>query len=360
MRFQLPINPPSRPNPRIALAALALLAGCAASPPAPADQVALPASSWEGNWVGNSNSYNGHESVNGIHINRDGTGYAILSSLFGPRFSTLWVTRQNFSWTPASPSALKMTILSQETLAGAGSWGWRTKRKGDMLLYSTAQGLQLNGFGRDKTRFVRQQGGQGGDLAAAIVQDTLARAQAMGWPVNGSPGPGMAQIVQSALGSYQAGLQIGSALKGGNPGSLMPMMPLMPLMSSSATTASRTRANAQARDIVGNVQLGALEMSAYTDGKAYDVLTLMPVGGTSGGEWCYQYGIPLGNARSLLATGYALAAEKSAYGAGNPRQMISWQSRPVRQGDTINMGIEWRAGQMVSTPLTHRYEFSKP
>ncbi|RYZ63176.1 MAG: hypothetical protein EOP09_18125 [Proteobacteria bacterium] len=101
-------------------------------------------------------------------------------------------------------------------------------------------------------------------------------------------------------------------------------------------------------------------MSVYTDGKAYDILTLLPVDGDSGGEWCYQYGIPLSNARSLLATGYALAGTRSDYGAGNPRQIISWSSRSVSTGSSIKMGIEWKKGTMVNTPLTYRYETQKP
>ncbi len=110
------------------------------------------------------------------------------------------------------------------------------------------------------------------------------------------------------------------------------------------------------KDIIGYVTLTSTEMSVYTDGYAYDVLTLMPTtDGKSGGDWVYQYGIPVGNARSLLATGYALAGKVSAYGSGNPSQSISWQRKSVRVGSTIKMGIEWKRNQAAPKAFSNRY-----
>lgn len=157
---------------------------------------------------------------------------------------------------------------------------------------------------------------------------------------------GNAKLAGNRLGQLTALTNLASTMAGGDP------------YQQTNTRASGAGSLSLGSDVGGYVTLTSMEMSAYTDGKAYDVLTILPDDKTYG-QFVYEYGIPLENARSLLATGYALAADTSAWG-GNPRKMISWRSYPVSVGSRIKMAIEWKKWQMVNTPLANRYENRRP
>jgi len=200
----------------------------------------------------------------------------------------------------------------------------------------------------ESVAFSKDRRGVAGDIAGQIVADTRQRSFAMGGnPDSISQGPTTGQQV---AGVFLAGAGLGAASN--NDYGMAQQL----LNQASTTMAGKPSAQgAGGKDIIGNVTLGDSEISAYTDGKAYDIITMMPTtDGASAGEWCYQYGIPVGNARSLLATGYAMAGDRSAYGSGNPQQSISWRSYPVRKGQKIKMGMEWKRGQAVVTPFANR------
>jgi hypothetical protein len=101
-----------------------------------------------------------------------------------------------------------------------------------------------------------------------------------------------------------------------------------------------------------DVIVDAAMMSAYTDGRAYDVLVLLPYG-SSAGEFCFQYGIPKANALSLLEHAYAVAGDTSTYGNGSPRRQISYRSYPISVGQTLRMGVEFKPGQFVTKPANY-------
>ncbi|MCU0791740.1 MAG: hypothetical protein MUE42_02555 [Opitutaceae bacterium] len=101
-----------------------------------------------------------------------------------------------------------------------------------------------------------------------------------------------------------------------------------------------------------DVIVDAAMMSAYTDGRAYDVLVLLPYG-SSAGEFCFQYGIPKANALSLLEHAYAVAGDTSTYGSGSPRRQISYRSYPISVGQTLRMGVEFKPGQFVTKPANY-------
>lgn len=84
-------------------------------------------------------------------------------------------------------------------------------------------------------------------------------------------------------------------------------------------------------------------MQSYSDGYAYDILTLLPrPGGRTSGDFCFQWGLPLAQARSLLESGFAIAADRSALRAGlNPQAVISWRRYRISPGQQITMGIEF-------------------
>lgn len=320
-----------------------LIAGCATtSTVSNSEKAQLPKEKWAGVWFGNSVSFYGHESSNGLLLRNNGTGYLVSSAIFEPRHNpSFWVRRIDFTWALDDQTSATARVTGKQTLAGDGSEGLFGNGSIFKIL-ATNSGLKVANFGKQNSPFLKYPGKFTGDVATKVTNETRNKALALGGNETPYSGPTFAQIAQGALKSYQQGLAIGGAA---NPGS---------------GSGSQTNQAARSQDIVGQVQLGSAEIAAYTDGKAYNVLTLLPVDGNSGGEWCYQYGITIDNARSVLATGYALAADRSAYGPGNPRQIISWESVRVSQGSRIKMGIEWKKGQMVNVPLRYRYESSPP
>ncbi len=330
--------------------AAGFLLGCGNTPATiSAPPVALSSKQWEGVWEGTGKSYFGHESRQAIRIQSGGKGSVVTSAMYEPRHQPpLWVQEIPFSWEVINPSEMHIVLDEAQTLAGGGSWGMGAKRKGVLSLKSTEQGLVLDALGIGHVAFKKTAKPLGGNIGHEIAQDTRNRTLTMGGnPDTTHQGSTTGEQVAAA---FMAGAGLGAASN--KEYGLAQQF----LNQASASLAGKQSSQGGAgKDIMGNVTLGDSEMSAYTDGKAYDVITMMPTtDGKSAGEWCYQYGLPVGNARSLLATGFAMAGDRSEYGPGNPRDSISWRSYPVRKGQTIRMGMEWKRGQAVVTPYPNR------
>ncbi|RYD37855.1 MAG: hypothetical protein EOP87_02755 [Verrucomicrobiaceae bacterium] len=324
------------------------LQSCVAPSPAPTSPpLALSGKQWEGVWEASRTSYFKQESKQAIVLQSGGRGKIVTSTIFNPKSKPpLWVREFPLSWSVSSPNTLSVTMQESTTLAGDGVMSLRSKRGNTAVFHSTEAGLFVTGTNLDSVAFRKTGKSPGQDIANAVVTDTKNRVLALGGDPD-AKGPTIGQQASAALltgagvgamgdKNYQAAQslfeQAGKSLSGQGKGS------------------------AGGNSSVANVRLGDMEMAAFTNGKAYDILNLMPTtDGASAGEWVYQYGLTYDQAKSFLATGYAMAGEVSAYGPGNPRQMISWRSYGVRSGQTIRMGQEWKRGTMAVTPYANRY-----
>jgi hypothetical protein len=104
--------------------------------------------------------------------------------------------------------------------------------------------------------------------------------------------------------------------------------------------------------------LTSMEMSAYTDGYAYNVQTLIPA--QTMGEFIVYYGVTKEMAQDLLETGYSIAGDRSEYGPGNPQTTISWQRIKVGVGSRISVGSESQARTMPPRKFGNPYHTNKP
>lgn len=327
---------------------LVVLNSCAPSSPMPTSPpVALTPKQWEGVWEATRSSYYKQDSKQMIVIRPGGKGKLVTSTIFNPKGKPpLWVREFPLSWSVDSSNTLSIVMEESTTLAGDGVMSLRSKRGNVATFHSTQAGLFVTGTNLDSVAFSKSNKNVSHDIAAAVVNDTKNRVLALG----GDPEAKGPTIGQQATAVALAGAGVG-AMSDKNYQLSQSLFD-----QAGKTLSGKKSGKTGGTSMIAEVKLGDMEMAAYTNGKAYDILNLMPTtDGTSAGEWVYQYGLTYDQARSFLATGHAMAGEVSAYGAGNPRQMISWRGYSVRSGQTIKMGQEWKRGTMAVTPYPNRY-----
>lgn len=340
-------------------------------------------------------------------FNPDGTGTILHGSVWERGGDhPHWVHYRAMTWRQISPDTIAVNAKAAETIAGAGFHGLFADAKGATNIYSTPLGLAVNGLLISGAYFTRSPRPAENPMREIIARtegyyveaaragrvltpmQARAKAQAENQALLGAVG-GFSQTMNMGAGlspaastpqalrnqaiagvaqetlvatladnpeeaqalrqGFQQGYHLGATAAG---------RPALPASPPAAVNPTAT----PAAEGVNQVALTALELRSYTDGYAYNIQAVLPPpGGRSAGEFCLMYGLTQENARSLLATGYALAGDRSIYGPGDPRQIVSWERVPLRDGATIPMGVQWQTGVMPAAPrFSHRYTDHRP
>jgi hypothetical protein len=330
----------------------------------------------------------------GLTIRPDGTGEHVSSTIFKTgNGNQYWIKKSNILVNDVPNAGVTMDYVGRPiTLEGNGSMGMHYSAPKGTPLILTNQGLVINKTGENGVYYQKVAGPEMASIAPLISTEIASRRQRMmaGMGYQAAPqnndtnlhlmtsamqfGAGVAAMSdgnnaaaqqaftaaqnQSAAGiqgqaydynqAAQEAFRTGVAI--GSDGQSIPNFPNQ----NSGTTAPNTINPSQAaKGQSAIVPVDSLMITAYTDGKAYDLLVVVPYngpGGKTAGEFCFYYGMTKANALTLLQNSYAATGTLSAYGAGNPRAQISYRSYPVSLNQSIKYGMEWKVGQMVFKP----------
>ncbi len=388
-----------------------LVGGCISyEPPPPVDtstQIEAEKHDLTGRWIakdehGDPWNYPG---IDGLVIRPDGTGFHLSSTIFkSGDGKTYWIYRARIEVRQNKSGQWEMSYAEKPvTLEGGGSFGLQYTRPQNVPLVLTPRGLVIDRARDNAVYYSRFSANYDEPLYPLISEEIAKRRQRMmlgtyagkstaGASENDSNLHAAASAFQIALGaaaladgnnaaanvafqnaqrqsmaglrgdefdSFQAGKDAflsGAAI--GSDGRSVPSGSLEKSVADVPSKGSRSAAESEGT-MVAQVTVDSQMMTAYTDGMAYDVLTLVPQPG-SAGEFAFFFGVPRGNAASLLANGFSAAGTNSAYGPGNPQQQISYRAYPVREGQTIRYGREIKTGQVVKKPPDYTAQAVRP
>ncbi len=387
----------------LALALLAsLFSGCASYTPVAVDTTnAIPATqqSLVGSWLARETQDDpwNYPGVHGLTIRPDGTGEHISSTIFktgnGRQY---WIRKSNILVKNSPEGGVTMDYIGRPvTLEGDGSMGLRYSSPKGTPLILTAQGIVINKTGENGVYYQKVAGPEMSSTATLISSEVASRRQRMlaggSLPETSSNDDASLHLMTSAMqlgagvaamsdGNHaaaqvaftaaqnqsSAGLQgqaydynqagqdafrTGAAI--GSNGQSVPAYTNQYGSSAATNTVNPSQATSGQSAIV---PVDSLMLTAYTDGKAYDLLVVVPYngpGGKSAGEFCHYFGMTKANAQTLLQNSYAATGTRSQYGAGNPRAQISYRSYPVSLNQNIKYGMEWHVGKMLTKPANY-------
>jgi hypothetical protein len=372
------------------------LSGCVSPPPRADVSQAMPAgkSDLVGTWVAYEQTPDDpwrFPQAYGLTIYPDNSGEYVVSAIFqSMRGRAYSIAKNELRIEPSPTGGWQVDFLDDgQQLEGDSSHGWGYSRPTDVPLILTPQGLVLDMDWNNHVYYIRTNSRPESTYAHISDYVEKQRKIIMGatYPGKSPAGhsPGADAMPKHVLAST---LQMGAgvaAMSDGNHAAAQQAFDAVQRQTMAgmqgqdfdarqagedafytgaaiATDGASVEATRQSGALSGpapaashavkqvaEVDVDSRMITAYSDGYAYDVLTLLPQPG-SGGEYTFLYGQTKDNAKSLLETGYQLAGSNSTYGTGNPRQQISYRKYPIREGQKIKYGIDVRAGQFVNKP----------